>query len=81
MPPTKPLDRLDPGARAQVYKELVDWVVSVLDVPDNRKDRQRYELGVTLRVQRDYWEHSFWLPPATPLQQPRLDMPDPDERR
>jgi hypothetical protein len=54
-------------------------VVSVLDVPVDRKDLQRYELGVTLRVQRDYWEHSFWLPPATPLQRPSLDVPDPDE--
>jgi hypothetical protein len=77
--PQEPLDRLDPGARAQVYKELTDWAASVLDVPEDRKDLQRYELGVTLRVQRDYWEHSFWLPPATPLQRPSLHVPDPDE--
>src|SRR5262249_6560300 len=29
--------------------------------------------------QRHQWEHSFWLPPATPLEQPRLVVPDPDE--
>jgi hypothetical protein len=30
-------------------------------------------------VQRHHWEHGFWLPPATPLQRPSLDVPDPDE--
>ena len=76
--PNTPLDRLDKGARAQVYKDLADWVVSILDVPEDRQERQRYELGVTLRVQRNHWEHGFWLPPATPLERPSLDVPDPD---
>lgn len=57
--PKEPLDRLDPGARAQVYKNLADWVAGVLDVPEDRQARQRYELGLTLRAQRHQWEHSF----------------------
>ena len=79
--PNRPLDGLDEGARAQVYKALADWVAGVLvpPGPGDMKELQRYELGVTLRVQRDHWEHSFWLPPTTPLQQPRLDVPDPEE--
>ena len=79
MPRTEPLDRLDKGARAQVYKNLADWVAGVLDVPEDRPERQRYELGITLRVRRNHWEHSFWLPPATPLQRPELDAPHPDD--
>ena len=67
------------GARAQVYKNLADWVAGVLDIPEDRQERQRYELGVTLREQRHQWEHSFWLPPATLLQRPQLEAPDPDE--
>jgi hypothetical protein len=77
--PNQPLDTLDQGARAQVYKNLADWVAAGLEVPDDRPDRQRHELGVTLRARRDHWEHSFWLPPATPLQRPELDVPHPDE--
>jgi hypothetical protein len=76
--PNQPLDTLDKGARAQVYKNLADWVTGVLDVPDDRPDRQRSELGVTLRARRNRWEHSFWLPPATQLQRPELDTPHPD---
>ena len=77
--PSEPLDRLDRGARAEVYKNLADWVAGVLDIPEDRQERQRYELGVTLREQRHQWEHSFWLPPATLLQRPQLNAPDPDE--
>lgn len=77
--PNKPLDTLDKGARAQVYKHLADWVAAVLDVPDDRPDRQRSELGITLHARGDRWEHSFWLPPATPLQRPELDVPRPDD--
>src|SRR5262245_40983741 len=55
--PNAPLDSLDRGARAQVYQNLADWVTDVLDVqddgvPEGRQERQRYELGVTLRRQR-----------------------------
>jgi hypothetical protein len=75
----KPLDTLDQGAQAQIYKNLADWVAAVLDVPDDRPDRLRSELGVTLHARRDRWEHSFWLPPATPLQRPELDAPRPDD--
>jgi TIR domain len=77
--PNAPLDRLDRGARAEVYKNLADWVAGVIDIPEDRQERQRYELGVTLREQRHQWEHSFWLPPATLLQRPQLKAPDPDE--
>src|SRR5215813_10109042 len=82
--PNAPLDSLDGGARAEVYQHLTDWVAGVLDVqddgvPEGRQERQRYELGVTLRRQRHQWEHSFWLPLAPRLQQPQLDAPDPDE--
>jgi hypothetical protein len=77
--PNEPLNTLDAGARDQIYKNLADWVAGGLDVPDDRADRQRYELGVTLQARRHQWEHSFWLPPATPLQRPQLDVPHPEE--
>jgi hypothetical protein len=81
--PNRPLDTLDAGARAQVYKNLTDWVATVLDIPADwperqRSEQQRYELGITLQARRNQWEHHFWLPPATPLQRPVLDAPRPD---
>jgi hypothetical protein len=56
--PSRPLDTLDAGARAQVYKNLADWVAAVLDVSDDRPERQRseqqrYELGINLQAWRN----------------------------
>jgi hypothetical protein len=46
--PDAPLDRLDGGARAEVYKNLADWVMHVIiPAPPIMQELQRYELGVT----------------------------------
>ncbi len=80
--PDNPLDKLPEGERKTIYAKLADWVADQFKDHAKRPFRflrhrqgSRYELAITIRKQRDHWQHSFSLPDAPDFEKPKLDYP------